>query len=465
MIDTLPAPLLDELTAALGAAHVRVALRERRAYAYDATAEKHTPAAVVFPGSAAQVAAVVRAAGRHGVPVVPRGAGTNVSGGTTPHLGGIVLNLTRLNRIEAIDAAGRRARVQAGVTNAALNAAAVPHGFFFAPDPSSYRVATLGGNLAENSGGLHCLKYGVTTHHVLSLQVVLADGSIAELGGEAEDAPGYDLAGILVGCEGTLGVITAATVRLVPLPEGTRTLLATFADLEACVATVSAIIAARIVPAALELVDRASIAVVNASLGQVYPEAEAALVIEVDGRAAELDPQAEAIAALCRAGGATTVRRAHDAAEAAALWAGRRAMFGCLARMSAYVWAQDVTVPRGRLVPMLRRVMAIGREYGLSICTVAHAGDGNLHPCIPFDPREPGARERVHQADLAILRACVELGGSITGEHGVGIDKLPGMPLMFSPTQLGLMFDLRDALDPRRLLNPGKAVPLRTAGF
>ncbi len=460
-----PPEFLDDLCAAIGADHVRSAHHERLAYAYDATGEKHLPHAVAFPGSAADVAACVRVARRHGVPLVPRGAGTNLSGGTLPIHGGLVLHFTRMQGILEIDIPNRLCRVQPGAVNLSLTQALAPLGYHYAPDPSSQKASTIGGNIAENAGGPHCLKYGVTTGHVLAVQVCTAEGDLIWLGSDLEEHPGYDLAGLFCGSEGTMGVVTEAVVRILPLPQGYRTLLAIFDDLDACSQTVSAIIAARIIPAAMELMDRPTLEVCRASGFTVYPaHAQAALVVEVDGFEADLEAEAAEVAAICEEFGAT-VHLARAEAERIQLWQGRRSIGGALARMSPYTWVQDVTVPRNRLTEMIREVNRLAGVYSLQVATTAHAGDGNLHPAIPFDPHNADMATRVKQLDAAIVQACVRLGGSITGEHGVGIDKLPGMELSFTPAQLAYMQQVRRALDPEDRMNPGKNLPVRRGGF
>jgi glycolate oxidase len=453
---------LDELQAVLGTNSVHSRLGERMAYAYDATGEKHLPEAVALPTTAEQVAACLRIAKQHAVPVVPRGAGTNLSGGTLPVVGGLVLNLIRMNRIRSIDVARRRADVEPGVVNLALNQALHPLGYHFAPDPSSMKISTVGGNIAENAGGPHCLKYGVTSGHVIAVQLATADGDLVELG--EDDA--YDLRGLICGSEGTLGVVTRATVRITPLPKAARTLLAVFDDLDRCCRTVSAIIAAQIIPAAMELMDRGNLDLTRDAGLYAFPEgAEAALIIEVDGDPEDLPEESERIEEICWASGATAVRSAADEAERAAIWLGRRSNYGVLARTSPYILTQDVTVPRNRLPEMLREVLEIGARHGVRILTVAHAGDGNLHPTIPFNMHDPDQRERVHRADLEILAACVRLGGSISGEHGIGIEKLAGMNLMFGPSQLAFMDRIRQVFDPSKQLNPGKLLPAPKGGY
>ncbi|HEY3368959.1 MAG TPA: FAD-linked oxidase C-terminal domain-containing protein [Symbiobacteriaceae bacterium] len=448
--------IFAELTDLLGRERVRRDLRDRLAYAYDATGEKHLPDLVVFPETTAEVAACLRLAREHGMPVIPRGAGTNLSGGTLPLDGGMVVNLVRLNRIRHIDPDARTALVETGVVNGALQQAAAPHGLFFAPDPSSFKVATLGGNLAENAGGPRCAKYGVTANHVLGVELVLADGTVVELGGSVEDAPGLDLLGLAIGSEGTLGIMTAATLRLTPLPAAYRTMMAVFDSLPNAMAAVSGIVAARIIPAALELLDENTMSAVRRSNPAVAFTGAALLLIEVDGEPAELDAQVSRIDEVVRRHGAGEVRLAGSEAERNALWAARRAAYPSLAQVSPSVWAMDVTVPRDRLVPMLNEVLRLSALHGLKVYTVAHAGDGNMHPTIPYTPED---RPRLDLLNRDIQAACVALGGSITGEHGVGIEKLSGMGVQYGSDVLTWMQAVRQVFDPDRILNPGKAVP------
>ncbi len=462
----VPASLVRELEGRLGRRWVRSEQRDRLAYAYDATAEKHLPGLVVFPGSTEDVAAVVQIARRYGVPLTARGAGTNVSGGTIPTHGGIVMAMQRMNRILSVDTVSRRAVVEPCVVNLALQEALAPLGFFFPPDPSSHKVSTIGGNCQENSGGPHCVKYGVATNHIRGVELVLADGQVVQLGGEAEEVPGLDLTGLVVGSEGTLGIVTKIIVGILPLPEQSSTILAVFDDLDDCVRSVSAIMAAGIVPAALELIDNRFIQVIQDSMDAGLPrDAAGALVIEVDGPAEALAGQADRIAALCRANQVRAVTVAQSEQERNALWQGRRAAYACLARRSSFLWTMDISVPRGRLVQMMQRVLEAGRRHGVEIYTVAHAGDGNLHPIIPFRPSDPEDRARLRAADREILQACVELGGSISGEHGIGIDKVEQTALMFSPAEIELMDRVKLAFDPERIMNPGKKIPLRTGGI
>ncbi|CAB1127628.1 putative D-lactate dehydrogenase (cytochrome) [Candidatus Hydrogenisulfobacillus filiaventi] len=370
--------------------------------------------------------------------------------------------MARLNRIRRIDPVSRLAEVEAGVVNADLQAALARYGLFYPPDPASHRISTLGGNLAENSGGPHCVRYGVTTHHVVELEVVLADGTRLTLPPARDWQPVLgDLTGVVVGSEGTLAVITAATVALTPLPPVTRTLLAAFPGVESALEAVAALIAARIWPATLELLDQRSVEMVERFVHAGYPVgAGAVLLAEVEGDPEGAGREADRVAALFRQAGALSVRLAADAAEAARLWAGRRAHYGAAARLAPHIWIQDVTVPRPALAAMMREALAIGDRYGLPVVTAAHAGDGNLHPAFPYDPEDPGSVSRLKAADRAVLEACVRLGGAITGEHGVGIDKRDNLPLMYAPHELALMRGVREVFDPgARRLNPGKALP------
>ncbi|MDR7471496.1 MAG: FAD-linked oxidase C-terminal domain-containing protein [Armatimonadota bacterium] len=420
----------------------------------------HLPDAVVLPGSTAEVADVVRAASECGVPVIPRGAGTGLAGGAVPEGGGVVVALTRMNRILSLDPRHRLAEVEAGVVNADLNAAARPYGLAFAPDPGSQTASTIGGNIATNAGGAHCLAYGVTTHHVLAAEVVLADGRVVWAGSAAADAPGYDLRGLLAGSEGTLGIVTRAVVRLVRLPEGVRTLLAVFGGVESASQAVSDIIASGIVPAALEMLDALTLRIVEEFAHAGYPtDAGAVLLVEVDGLADVLDRLADQVRSLCLRHGARQVRTAASEEERALLWKGRKEAFGALGRVRRGVYLADVTVPRHRLPEMMRRVGEIAARTGVPIANFFHAGDGNLHPNLLYDPRDPRAAAAVARAAEEIIRAGLELGGTITGEHGVGLDKRAHMRWMYAAPDLEAMRRVRRAWDPRGLLNPGKVVP------
>lgn len=455
------AELEREVQAIVGADGVLRTEAERRVYDGDAyTLHRAQPDAVALPRTTEEVSAVVVLCARRGIPVVARGAGTGLSGGATPVRGGVVLSTMRMNRILRVDPASRLITAQAGATNASLTRAAAPHGLHFAPDPSSQVVSTIGGNVAENAGGPHTLKYGVTANHVVAMTVVLADGRVTRLGSDADDAPGPDLARLFVGSEGTLGIVTEVTARLTPLPEAWRTLLAVFDDVEDCTATVTAIIAEGIVPAALEMIDEIILRAIERALSAGLPEdAAAVLVIEVDGPDAGLDRDADRVEAICRAHRARDVRRAADEEERARLWMARKKGVGAVGRLAPNMVTQDGVIPRTRLPEALRRIAEIGRRRRVRVCNVFHAGDGNLHPCIVYDQRDADEVLRVEQANREIVELCLAMGGSITGEHGVGIEKLSFMRAMFAESDLDAMRSVRRALDPAGLLNPGKLLP------
>ena len=452
--------LLRQIEQIVGARHLGFGRADAEVYSYDASLATAVPDAVVLPADTEQTAAVVRAASRAGVRYVPRGFGTNLSGGSIAAGGGLVIGLARLNRILAIRPEGRYAVVQPGVTNLELQNALAPLGFYYAPDPASQKVATLGGNVGENAGGPHCLKYGVTTNHVLGLKVVLPGGDVVDLGGPALDPPGYDLRGLLVGSEGTLAIVTELVVRILPCAESVLTLLAVYDRLADAARSVSAIIAAGIVPATLEMMDATIIRAVEDSKPCGYPrDAAAVLIAEVDGPAVGLSDQAERIGQLCVANGCREVRRAMDAGQRERLWAGRRGAFGAVARLAPSFLVADCTVPRTLLPEALARVGRIAAKHGLSHGNVFHAGDGNLHPLLLFDSRDADQVRRVHQAGQEIMAACVALGGTISGEHGVGCEKADAMRLLFSEDDLDFQRRIRAAFDPLGLLNPGKIFP------
>lgn len=448
----------------VGANWVKAGSAELETYASDALPTHHErPGLVVLPGSRDEVTRVVRILHHHGIPFVARGAGTGLSGGALAQPGAVLLVLTRLNRILSIDPKNRRATVEPGVVNIRLSAATARYGLHYAPDPSSQTACTIGGNVAENAGGPHCLKYGVTSNHIVALEVVLPNGSVAQLGSPSGEQWGPDLVGLFVGSEGMFGIATAITVRLVPTPRAVRTLLADFTALRPAGEAVSAIIATGIVPAALEMMDHHCIRVVEASAYAAgYPtDAAAVLLVEVDGLADEpVAAEAAHVERLLREHGARSVRSAADEAERERLWRGRKKAFGALGRMSPDLVVQDAVVPRTALPDVLERIAAIGREYGLTVANVFHAGDGNLHPNIPFDGGDPDQRARVERASAAIMQACIDAGGTITGEHGVGVDKLRYMPVIFDGETLAAMLAVRRVFDPRELANPGKVVPV-----
>jgi glycolate oxidase len=429
-------------------------------YGRDAGVELGEAAVVCFPTTAAQVAAAVGVVARHGRAFVARGSGTGVAGGATPVGRPVVIVTTHLNQILEVDGPGRVAWVEPGVLNLDLSREVASLGLHYAPDPSSQQACTIGGNVATNAGGPHCLAYGVTAAHVLAVEVVLADGSVAVLGGLAPDQPGYDLRGCFVGSEGTMGIATRIVVRLTPNPPTIRTLLLDFTSIEDAGATVSGIIAAGIVPAALEMMDAEITRAVEDYVGAGYPrDAAAVLLVELDGLEAGVASQVEAVQTVGREHGARTVRVAADEAERNLLWKGRKSAFGAIARIAPDYYLHDAVVPRTRLVDVLQQVYAIARDEQLTMMNVFHAGDGNLHPLIVFDSREPGIWDRVHRAGDAILRACVDAGGVLSGEHGIGLEKREAMPMVFTPDDLDAQARLRDAFDPWGRANPEKVLP------
>ncbi len=429
-------------------------------YGYDASLATSLPDFVVLPENVQQIAAVVRLALKEKIPYLPRGAGTNLTGGSIPTQGGIVIEISRMKSICQIDLPNLRAEVEVGATNLEVQNALNPLGYLYAPDPASQKVSTMGGNIGENSGGPHCLKYGVTTNHVLGLEMVMPDGQIVNFGGKCLDPLGYDLVGLIVGSEGTLGIASRVTIRLLHQPQGVQTILAIFDSLDDASRTVSAIIAAGIIPAALEMIDQVVLRAVEASVKAGYPlDAAGVLIIEIDGIRQGLARQAQRIQQICQENGVREMRIAKDAAEREILWKGRRGAFGAVARVKTSYLCADGTVPRTQLPQVLRQVKEIGQKYDLTIGNVFHAGDGNLHPLILFDDREPGVREKVIQAGAEILKACAAAGGTISGEHGIGLEKIDSMPLIFSADDLACMRKIKEAFDPQNLCNPGKIFP------
>ncbi len=459
----LPEALVRGLAAVVGRAHVITEPDRLLAYESDGlTAYRVAPRAVVLPGSTEEVAGVVELLHAQDVEIVPRGAGTGLSGGALPTENGVVVGTARMNRVLSIDPVDRLAVVQPGVINARLTEAARPHGLYYAPDPSSQSTCTLGGNVAENSGGPHCLKYGVTSRYVTGLTVVLAGGRVARLGGAGRLAVDeLDLVGLFVGSEGCFGIATEIEVRLLPITAGVRTLLGMFETMEAAGHAVTSIIGSGLMPAAVEIIDRATIEAVEASVFAAgYPKGVgAALVIEFDGTEEGLDADADRAEACCREAGASQVRRATSEEERLALWRGRKKAFGAMGRIAPDLLVQDATVPRTRLPAVLARITEIGSEYGLKIANVFHAGDGNLHPNILFDRNDPDELERVERASHEIMKLCVDAGGTITGEHGVGVDKRGYMDLVHDEVELDMLRRVRRVFDPDGLWNPGKVVP------
>jgi glycolate oxidase len=456
---TSPA-LIRELQAALGKRWVLHAPEDLLVYEYDATIDRSLPEAVVLPQSTEEVAAAVRIARRHGLPVTARGAGTGLSGGAIPCEGGVVIVTTRMNRILELDAENRLAIVQPGVINLHISQAAAPFGLYYAPDPSSQRACSIGGNVAENAGGPHCLRYGSTVNHVLGLEIVTADGDIVEIGGATLDGPGYDLAGVVVGSEGTLAIVTRIIVRLLPKAESIVTLLAIFNEVPDASRAVSAIIAAGILPAALEMIDRNTMQAVEAFAHCGYPpDAGAALLIEVEGLREETEDEAAAIHAVCEERGAREVRTGHSPEDRERLWAGRKNALGALGRLAPSYYILDGVVPRTKLPEVLAGVYAACEREKMPVANVFHAGDGNLHPNLMFDERVPGATERVLELGEELMRLCVDAGGTITGEHGVGYEKRDYMSWIFSADDLEVMGRLKRAFGAADGFNPGKIFP------
>src|SRR4051794_9624982 len=433
----------------------------RRAYESDGlTAYRQVPFAVVLPSTTEQVAQVLRFCRDHRVKVVPRGAGTSLSGGALPLADGIILGLGKFNRVLEIDYANRCAVVQPGVTNLGITHAVQDAGFYYAPDPSSQIACTIGGNVAENSGGVHCLKYGLTTNNLLGIEMVLMDGEVIRLGGKQLDAEGYDLLGVMTGSEGLLGVVTEVTVRILPKPPGARALLVGFPSNESAGNCVAAIIGAGIIPGGMEMMDKPAIHAAEAFVNAGYPlDVEALLIVELDGCAPEIDHLLEAVERIAGENQAVSVRVSRSEEERLAFWAGRKAAFPAVGRISPDYYCMDGTIPRRRLPEVLARMRGLSEKYGLRVANVFHAGDGNLHPLILYDANNPGELARAEQFGADILRACVEVGGVLTGEHGVGVEKRDLMGTMFDETDLAQQQLLKCAFDPDGLLNPGKMFP------
>ncbi len=456
--------LLRDLRRVLGAAGVVDEPTRRFAYDCDGlTLERQVPEAVLLPRDTAQTAAVMGLLARAGVPLVPRGAGTGLSGGATPVKGGVLVGTSRMRDVLEIQPRDRYARVQAGVINIDLSRAAAPHGLFYAPDPSSQMACTLGGNVAENSGGPHCFRYGATTRHVLGLVVVDGEGEVLDLSSPEVDPQGDDLIGLFVGCEGSFGIATEITLRLTPLQPVTETLLVLFASLDDATRSVTEIIAERLEPTAMEILDKLTIEAVEASVYAAgYPKsAEAVLLLEVEGGELEVEDIVGAIVPILERHGCIELRRARDADERARLWAGRKGAFGAMGRIAPDLYVADVVAPRTRLSEIVRLATEICAERGLKLSNVFHAGDGNLHPNISYDRRDPEEVARVLEAGRLIMQACIDVGGSLTGEHGVGLEKREAMNMLFAPPDLEVMHRVRHALDPDARLNPGKMLPVR----
>ncbi len=434
---------------------------ELRPYECDAlSAYRQLPLVVVIPETLQQLQATLRLCAQHQVPVVARGAGTGLSGGAMPLGNGVLLSLARFNRILELDTGNRIARVQPGVTNLAISCAAAPHGLYYAPDPSSQIACSIGGNVAENAGGVHCLKYGLTTHNILALEILTIDGEALTIGGAALDSPGYDLLALLTGSEGLLGIIVEVTVKLLPKPATAQVVLAAFDSVDAAGAAVTATIASGIIPAGLELLDRPAIHAVRRFIDTGYPEdASAILLCELDGSREDVLAQVERVSQVYRDAGATSLQVSRDEAERQRFWAGRKAAFPAMGRLSPDYYCMDGTIPRKHLAAVLTRIGELSGEYGLPICNVFHAGDGNLHPLILYDANKAGELERTEELGGKILELCVAVGGTITGEHGVGLEKINQMCVQFNEAELQQFHAVKQAFDPQNLLNPGKAIP------
>jgi glycolate oxidase len=429
-------------------------------YEYDGSVEKGRPDMVVFPRSTPDVVAIVKIAAEFGLPIVGRGAGTGLSGGAIPREGGIVVGFARMNRILEIDLENERALVEPGAVNLDLTLAVQSQDYFYAPDPSSQRACTIGGNVAENAGGPHTLAYGVTTNHVLGLEFVLADGTVVTTGGKAPSLPGYDLTGLLTGSEGTMALVTKVMVRLMRKPEMVKTILAIYNGIEDCGATVAEITARAIVPVAVEMLDGVMLRMVEEATHAGFPmDAAAVLLIELEGLRENVEEQVEQIREVCASCRAREVRVARTAEERELLWKGRKNAFGAVGRVSPFYYVQDGVVPRTEIAPALGVIAAVGRKYGLTISNIFHAGDGNLHPIILFNARKPGDLDKARAAGADILAHCLSVGGSITGEHGVGMEKNEMMDRQFKPETLDMMRAFKRLFDPENRLNPGKVLP------
>lgn len=455
-----PAFLKQQLVAIVGAGGSLDQPHELALYEYDGSIDRVSPDMVVFPRSTEEVLAIVRLTAQHHIPIVGRGAGTGLSGGSIPREGGVIIGFSRMNRILSLDAANERAVVQPGVVNQDLTDAAARHGLFYAPDPSSQKACTLGGNVAENAGGPHTLAYGVTTNHVLGLECVLSDGTVFETGGTEPDLPGYDLTGLLTGSEGTMALVTKIVVRLVRAPEAVKTILAVFDSVDGCANTVAAITEEQITPVAVEMLDGTMLRMVEQATHAGYPvDAAAVLLIELEGPRESVEEQAEQIRAICSEQRAREFRVAKSAEERDLLWKGRKNAFGAIGRVSPFYYVQDGVVPRSKVAGALRFIEQTSTRHGLIISNIFHAGDGNLHPIILFDRRKAGDLDHAKAAGEEILDHCISVGGSITGEHGIGMEKNETMARLFSDATLETIRDLKSAFDPRCRLNPGKVLP------
>jgi glycolate oxidase len=454
------AGFVRELRRLLGEGAVFADPLELLTYECDALSHhRAVPAVVVAPSSADQVQEIVRLCARAGVAFVPRGHGTGLSGGALPVPGGVVIALSRLNRVLQVDIPNRRVKAEPGVTNLEITRQVAPFGYYYAPDPSSQQVCSIGGNVAENSGGAHCLKYGFTVHHVLAAEAVLPDGERVELGGSLADTPGPDVLGLLIGSEGTLAVVTSVTVRILRRPEAVQTLLAAFPGIDMGGAAVSEIIGSGIIPAAIEMMDALAIEAAEAAVHPGFPPADTILIVELDGPCAEVRALGGVVEEICRRNGAASIEVARTEEQRSRIWKGRKAAFAAMGRVSPNYYVQDGVVPRTKLPEVLHRIRQLAATSGLRIGNVFHAGDGNLHPLICYDEKVPGQADLAASVAAEILSYCLEAGGSLTGEHGIGVDKACYMPRMFAPGDLDLMQRVRRSFDPGGLCNPGKVFP------
>ncbi len=456
----IAAPVRATLEAELGKAGVLWQPADLKLYEYDGGVDKALPEVVVFPRSTEQVVAALRVARDNNLAIVGRGAGTGLSGGAIARAGGMIISFARMNRILEIDIENERAIVEPGVVNLDISLAVEPYGYFYAPDPSSQRACTIGGNVAENAGGPHTLAHGVTTNHVVSLEVVLPDLTVAQFGAQELDVPGYDVSGLLTGSEGTMVLVTKVGVRLMRKPEAIRTMLAIYNSVREAGQTVASLTSRGIVPVALEMLDGPMLRMVEAATHAGYPiDAAAVLLIEVEGLIEEVEEQIARIDEVCRVSGAREVRVAHSEEERQLLWKGRKNAFGAIGRVSPTYYVQDGVVPRTRVADTLEAIGRIGEKYQIAVSNVFHAGDGNMHPILPFDPRKPGDLERAQKAGDEILEYCISVGGSITGEHGVGMEKMDMMAHLFPEETLDLIKRFKSLFDPECRLNPGKVLP------
>ena len=452
--------LLQQLQAIVGEANVVFHPEDLLVYEYDGSVDRSMPRAVVLPASTEEVAQTMRLAYAEGLPVVGRGSGTGLSGGAITPSEGIQISMTRMNHILDVDLENRVATVEPGVINLDLDTHVRKLGMRYAPDPSSQRACSLGGNIAENAGGPHCLAYGTTTNHVLGMEVVLEDGSLVNLGSMAREVPGYDLRGVFVGSEGTFGLATKIMVRLLPLPETVKTFLGIFPDIDSACTAVTAVIGHGILPAALEMIDALTIRAVQSVIDAGYPEdAGAVLLIELEGLSGEVEDLSREVESALWDTGATDVRVAEDEQEREKLWVGRKTAFGAFGAIAPNYFLVDGVVPRTRLTQVLRKVNEVSEKYGVIIANVFHAGDGNLHPCMLFDEREPGVLERAMAGAAELMEYCVSVGGTLSGEHGIGLEKKHFMPLVFSDEDMAAMQQVRDAFAPANRINPGKIFP------